>query len=83
LGDIDNLGFGWPESFDPFCGRMSESHPYPWDFNPSDFQGFDRILLSSKFNPNKTQDCGGDGCSGSFDAVKCKLVRWKIPTDAL
>ena len=83
LGDIDNLGFGWPESFDPFCGRMSESHPYPWDINPSDLPGFDRILLSSKFNPNKTQDCGGDGYSGSFDAVKCKPVSWKIPTDAL
>jgi len=83
VGDIDNLGFGWPESFDPFCGRMSESHAYPWDINQADIPGFDRILLSSKFSPNKTQDCGGDGYSGSFDAAKCKPVTWKIPTDAL
>ena len=83
VGDIDNLGFGWPESFDPFCGRMSESHAYPWDINAADLPGFDRILLSSKFSPNKTQDCGGDGYSGSFDAVKCKPATWKIPTDAL
>ena len=61
---------------------MSASHPFPWDINPSYLPGFDRILLSSKFNPNKTQDCGSDRCSGSFDAVKCKPVSWKIPTDA-
>lgn len=83
VGDIDNLGFGWPEYFDPFCGRMSESHAYPWDINAADLPGFDRILLSSKFSPNKTQDCGGDGYSGSFDAAKCKPATWKIPTDAL
>ena len=69
MGDIGNPCFGWPESFDPFCGMMSESHPYPWDINSSDLPNFDRILVSSKFNSNKKQDCGSDGYSGSFDAV--------------
>jgi len=83
LGDVDNLGFGWPQGFDPFCGRMTEVHSYPWDINPSDLPGFDRILLSSKFNPVKNQDCGSDGYSASFNKIKCKPITWKIPTDVL
>jgi OmpA-OmpF porin, OOP family len=83
IGDVDNLGFGWPESFDPFCGRMTESHGYPWEANPDDLPGFDRILLSSKYNPAKGGQCGGDGYSGAFDKTRCKPVAWKMPVDAL
>lgn len=83
IGDVDNLGFGWPEGFDPFCGRTTESHAYPWDINPADLPGFDRILLSSKYDPGAEHKCGGDGYSGSFDAIKTKPVPWNIPTDAL
>lgn len=28
-GDIDNLGFGWPENFSPFSGNNTPSHFYP------------------------------------------------------
>ena len=28
-GDVDNLGFGFPEGFDPFCGRSTDAHSYP------------------------------------------------------
>jgi outer membrane protein OmpA-like peptidoglycan-associated protein len=83
IGDVDNLGFGWPQGFDPFCGIMTEVHSYPWDINPQDLPGFDRILLSSKYNPVKTQDCGSDGYSASFNKINCKPVTWKIPTDVL
>lgn len=38
-GDVDNLGFGWPENFDPFCGRMTDAHGYPWEINPDDLPG--------------------------------------------
>jgi hypothetical protein len=24
IGDVYNLGIGWTEGFDPFCGRMTE-----------------------------------------------------------
>jgi hypothetical protein len=65
VGDVDNLGFGWPDGFDPFCGRMTESHGFPWDPNPADGPGFDRILLSSRFNPADPKGCGGDGYSGA------------------
>jgi OmpA-OmpF porin, OOP family len=83
IGDVDNLGFGWPEEFDPFCARMTQAHGFPWDINPADLPGFDRILLSSKFNQQKQQDCGADGYSNSFDKEKCKPVTWTIPTDAI
>lgn len=80
IGDIDNLGFGWPEGFDPFCGRMTESHSYPWDVNNNDLPGFDRILLSSKFNPSKPQACGGDGYSASYNTNTSKPVTYAIST---
>ncbi len=83
IGDIDNLGFGWPEAFDPFCGRMAEAHPFPWTVNSSDLPGFDRILLPSKYSPSANHPCLGDGYSESYDAVKTRPVPWTIPTDVL
>ena len=83
VGDVDNLNFGWPESFDPFCGRMTEGHYFPWEAIPDDLPGFDRILLSSKFNPAREQKCFTDGYTGSFDPVKSKPVPWSMPTEAL
>jgi len=83
IGDVDNLGFGWPEGFDPFCGRTTEAHSYPWDANPGDLPGMDRILLSSQYNPNANHECSGDGYSGSYDPDKSKPVAWNIPLDAL
>jgi OmpA-OmpF porin, OOP family len=83
VGDVDNLNFGWPENFDPFCGRMTEVHNYPWDPDNSDLQGFDRILLSSKYQPGKEITCGGDGYSGAYNPETSKPATWKIPTAAL
>lgn len=83
LGDVDNLGFGWPENFDPFCGRMTEVHAYPWEPQPNDIAGMDRILMSSKYNPKKEQNCGGDGYSGSFHPQKSKPVPFALGTEIL
>jgi hypothetical protein len=43
LGDVDNLNFGWPEGFDPFCGRMTEAHDFPWE---ADFHSAHRRFVS-------------------------------------
>jgi OOP family OmpA-OmpF porin len=83
IGDVDNLGFGWPEGFDPFCGRMTESHSFPWEARAEDLPGLDRILLSSKFSPNAEFPCGGDGYSGSYDPILTKPVTWTLPTTIL
>jgi len=83
IGDVDNLGFGWPDGFDPFCGRMSESHAFPWEANRADLPGFDRILMSSRFKPSADHSCGADGYSGSFDPNVTRPVTWSLPTVAL
>ncbi|MFN3839671.1 MAG: OmpA family protein [Cyclobacteriaceae bacterium] len=83
LGDVDNLNFGWPEDFDPFCGRMTQAHGYPWSPDASDLPGFDRILLSSKYLPGKPLVCVSDGYSEAYDPKTSKPVTWRIPTDVL
>ncbi len=49
LGDIDNLGFGWPEGFNPFLGRSTPVHGFPFLPEADDPQGTDRIMLVSGY----------------------------------
>ncbi len=49
FGDIDNFGFGFPQSYDPFSGRTSRVHPYPFQPDPDDAPGTDRIMVVSGF----------------------------------
>jgi hypothetical protein len=60
-GDIDNLGFGWPSGFDPFSGRSTPFHPYPWTTNPLDAGGTDRIMVVSSYVYGAKAPCGSDG----------------------
>jgi outer membrane protein OmpA-like peptidoglycan-associated protein len=84
IGDVDNLGFGWPAGFDPFCGRMTEAHGYPWPVNKADVAGLDRMLVSSKFNPKLAdRECGADGYSRSEDPSPTRPVRYVLPVDAI
>ncbi|MDX2012942.1 MAG: OmpA family protein [Myxococcaceae bacterium] len=83
VGDVDNLNFGWPEGFDPFCGRMTSSHDWPWKPAAGDVPGLDRILLGTKFSPNQPKGCGADGYSGNFDARATKPVALAVPLDAV
>ncbi len=82
VGDVDNLGFGWPSGFDPFCGRMTEGHPYPWPVNKADIAGLDRMIVSTKFDPKITERaCGMDGYSRSEDPMPAPPVPYAIPVD--
>lgn len=83
VGDVDNLGFGWEEGFDPFCGRVTISHEWPWEPRDGDLPGFDRILLSSKFRTEAEHPCGGDGYSGSPEFALVKPVAFTLPTEVL
>lgn len=47
VGDIDNLGFGWPAGFDPFTGRDTPVHPFPFEPEADDPAGTDRIMVVS------------------------------------
>lgn len=49
LGDIDNLGYGWPEGFDPFSGKSTPVHRYPFAPEANDPDGTDRIMVVSGF----------------------------------
>jgi OOP family OmpA-OmpF porin len=47
VGDIDNLGFGWPENFDPFSGKSTPPHRFPWAPEADDPAGTDTIMVNS------------------------------------
>lgn len=69
-GDINNLGFGWPQGFDPFSGNSTPAHQWP-DINhiPAGApDGTDRIIIGTGVIPG-----AGDGYSGSIG--DCGLLR--------
>ncbi len=65
VGDIDNLGFGWAESFIPFSGKATEPHNYPWEINKNDAGGTDRVFIPSGYKYNT--DNPHDGYAGSTE----------------
>jgi outer membrane protein OmpA-like peptidoglycan-associated protein len=74
VGDVDNLGFGWPKDFNPFCGTPTPRHPFPWKADSLDVSGMDRILLGDSY----VCKTGGDGYSASC-SEKTKVVPFIIP----
>lgn len=69
-GDIDNLGYGWEEGFNPFSGRSTETHPWPYDINPEDASGTDRVMIPTSFikNPDAAP-CLTDGYSSGDHSI--------------
>jgi len=78
VGDIDNLGFGWPEGFDPFSGRSTDPHPYPWTPGDADAPGTDRIQVVSGYT-GKTP--GGDGYTGNTERPANQPVPLRLAFD--
>lgn len=57
VGDIDNLGFGWPDGFDPFSGKSTPRHRYPWKPEADDPSGTDTVMVNTGASViNKNQD---------------------------
>jgi outer membrane protein OmpA-like peptidoglycan-associated protein len=48
-GDVDNFGFGWPVGFDPFSGKNTPKHKFPFYPKPSDPKGTDQIMVVSAY----------------------------------
>ncbi len=63
VGDIDNLGFGWPEDFNPFTGKNTDAHDYPWEAESDDPPGTDRIFVVSGYS--LATSTGADGYTTS------------------
>lgn len=49
VGDIDNLNHGFDAEFNPFSGRTTMPHDFPWPLNPGDARGTDRIMIPSSY----------------------------------
>ena len=70
-GDINNLGFGWPQGFDPFSGNSTPPHRFPWAPRADEPERTDRIMLGSAIDPTEAlrdirayNSNAGDGYSG-------------------
>ena len=88
-GDINNLGFGWPKDYDPFSGKSTFPHPFPWTPKPGTPDGTDRILLGSGVTLESyiKEPYAGDGYTNSLlrpcktdpDPSKCKNRQDSMP----
>lgn len=76
-GDIDNLSFGWDAGFDPFSGKSTESHSYPWKADTS-FKGTDMIMVPGSMG-KVDNDCGSDGYSGNQEELMSQFGRTTLP----
>lgn len=50
VGDMDNLGFGWPPGFDVFSGMSTPIHSYPFQPGVEDPPGTDMIMVGTSYN---------------------------------
>jgi outer membrane protein OmpA-like peptidoglycan-associated protein len=92
-GDINNLGFGWPKDYDPFSGKSTPPHPFPWSPKPDSPGGTDRMLLGSAVTPADyiAHPFAGDGytssllrpCKESPDPSSCKSRQDSMPQPIL
>lgn len=65
VGDVDNLGFGWPSGFDPFSGESTPRHAWPWQPELDDPAGTDRVMVVSGMRDRDS--ARKDGYSNSTD----------------
>jgi len=82
VGDIDNLGFGWPSGFDPFSGNSTPGHGFPWTPGTNDPAGTDRIMVVSSYGVVPTP-CGTDGYTTSTsrpdNSVQPIVLQYNLP----
>ena len=63
VGDIDNLGFGWPQGFDVFSGSSTPTHTYPWKPGDYDSAGTDQVMVGTSYEGHPP--AGEDGYASS------------------
>lgn len=59
VGDVDNLGFGWPPEFDPFSGKSTPVHRFPYGPEADDPPGTDRIMVNSGYRGRSAPNIDG------------------------
>lgn len=81
VGDIDNLGFGFADDFNPFTGRSTWSHGFPWEVKKEDAKGTDRIMVPSSYkNFNAVNQ---DGYTGTTKRPENNPYTISIPLAAV
>ncbi|MBF0260152.1 MAG: carboxypeptidase regulatory-like domain-containing protein [Desulfamplus sp.] len=81
-GDIDNMGFGWPEGFDLFSGESTPVHSFPWQIDSKDAVGTDRIMVVSSYGVMPLP-CGYDGYTSSTSRPDNEPQQIQIPLPAI
>lgn len=81
IGDIDNLGYGWPGGFNPFTGRSTPPHPFPPTDPPGEPSGTDRIMVVTSYSNNPP--AGADNytltTSRPFNDVETITLNYGVP----
>lgn len=55
-GDVDNLNFGWPAGYDPFSGKTSFTHRFPFKPSITDAAGTNRIMVTNGYSNSGNTD---------------------------
>lgn len=84
VGDIDNLGFGFEAGFDPFSGRSTNPHAFPFEPGKDDIVPTDRILVGSGYT-GQDIPAGQDGYSFDHHPVDRPLKNSpiRLPLDSI
>ncbi len=79
VGDIDDMGFNYAKGFDPFCGKNTTVHGFPWETDENDHFGTDRIMVVSSYKSGRS-----DGYASSTKRPDNKpvaiIMQYKNPT---
>ncbi len=81
VGDIDNLSFGWAEGFNPFSGRNTDPHGYPWEPDKTDAAGTDRIMVPTGYKYGS--EASYEGYTGSTERPANNPVPVSIPLNGI
>lgn len=83
VGDIDNFGFGFEETYNPFSGELTDPHSYPWETDPGDPEGTDRIMVVSGFSDNQSGSTDGYTQSTARPENSVRPVVFRFPTEGV
>jgi len=81
VGDIDNFGFGFEEAYNPFSGELTDPHAYPWETDPADPDGTDRIMVVSGFSDDQSGFTDGYTQSTLRPENSVRPVVFRFPTE--
>lgn len=77
VGDIDNLGFSFENNYNPFSGRPTYSHSYPWPVKKENATGTDRIMIPSSYKYGSYSNT--DGYTSTTKRPENNPIKISIP----